>query len=105
MLNTTVTKKTLIHNSRLKTVTKWPEDKVTATRLDEKGWLNPDAAREKFILVCGLIARERVSINIKVEDLILEEKRELFTVLEEKARVSTQPIYPQLIAIRQLSQL
>ena len=78
---------------------------MTATGLDEKGWLTPDAAREKFVLVCGLIARERVSINIKVEDLILEEKRELFTVLEEKARVSTQPICPQLIAIRQLSQL
>ena len=67
-----------------RTQTEWPEDKVTATGLDDQGWPTPDAVRERFVLVCGFIARERVSINIKVEDLILEEKRELFTVLEEK---------------------
>ena len=45
---------------------------------------NPDAARERFVLVCGLIARERVSINVKVEDLTPETRRDLFTILEKK---------------------
>jgi len=67
-----------------RTQTKWPEDKVTATGLDEQGWPTPDAARERFVLVCGLIARERVSINVKVEDLTPETRRDLFTILEEK---------------------
>ncbi|KAG2550372.1 hypothetical protein PVAP13_9KG346964 [Panicum virgatum] len=67
-----------------RTQTKWPEDKVTVTGLDEQGWPTPDAARERFVLVCGLIARERVSINVKVEDLTPETRRDLFTVLEEK---------------------
>jgi hypothetical protein len=35
-------------------------------------------------LVCGLIARERVSINKAVDDLSPIEKDYLFTVLEEK---------------------
>ena len=40
--------------------------------------------RDIFVLVCGLIARERVSINTKLEDLTLDEKKELCTVLKEK---------------------
>ena len=67
-----------------RTQTKWPEDKVIATGLDEQGWPTTDAARERFVLVCGLIARERVSINSKVEDLTPDERRDLFTILEEK---------------------
>ena len=34
--------------------------------------------------MCGLIARERVSINRKLEDLSKEEKKDLFDVLKEK---------------------
>jgi hypothetical protein len=40
--------------------------------------------RDRFVLVCGLIARERVSINKAVDDLSPIEKDHLFTVLEEK---------------------
>ena len=57
---------------------------MTATGLDEQGWPTPDATSERFILVCGLIAWERVSINVKVEDLTPETRRDLFTILEEK---------------------
>jgi hypothetical protein len=39
----------------------------------------PDAARDRFVLFGGLIARERVSINKAVD-----EKDHLFIVLEEK---------------------
>ncbi|PUZ46415.1 hypothetical protein GQ55_7G076800 [Panicum hallii var. hallii] len=67
-----------------RTQTKWPEDKLTATGLDEKFWPTPDAARERFVLVCGLIARERVSINRKLEDLSPVEKEQLFNALLEK---------------------
>jgi hypothetical protein len=44
----------------------------------------PRFARDRFVLVCGLIARERVSINKAVDDLSPIEKDHLFTVLEEK---------------------
>jgi hypothetical protein len=67
-----------------RTQTKWPEDKLTATGLDENFWPTPDAARERFVLVCGLIARERVSINRKLEDLSPIEKEQLFKALLEK---------------------
>ena len=71
-----------------RTQTKWPEDKLTATGLDDQGWPTPDAMRDRFVLVCGLIARERVSINTKLEDLTLDDKNELFTVLEKKLEYS-----------------
>ena len=55
-----------------RTQTKWLEDKVTATGLDDHGWPTQDAARKRFVLVYGLIARERVSINTNAEDLTPE---------------------------------
>jgi hypothetical protein len=64
--------------------TKWPKDKLTATRLDANFLPTPDPARDRFVLVCGLIARKRVSINKAVDDLSPIEKDHLFTVLEEK---------------------
>jgi hypothetical protein len=57
---------------------------LTATGLDANFWPTPDAARDRFVLVCGLIARERVPINNAVDDLSPIEKDHLFTVLEEK---------------------
>ncbi|CAN6209985.1 unnamed protein product [Urochloa humidicola] len=63
---------------------KWPEDRVVATGIDDNGWPTPDSMRERFILLCGFIGRERMSINRKVEDLTNDEKTELFGVLEEK---------------------
>jgi hypothetical protein len=57
---------------------------LTATGLDANFWPTPDAVRVRFVLVCGLIARERVSINKVVDDLSPIEKDHLFTVLEEK---------------------
>jgi hypothetical protein len=57
---------------------------LTATRLDANFWPTPNAARDRFVLVCGLIARERVSINKAVDDLSPIDKNHLFTVLEEK---------------------
>jgi hypothetical protein len=57
---------------------------LTATGLDANFWPTLDAARDIFVLVCGLIARERVSINKAFNDLSQIEKDDLFTVLEEK---------------------
>jgi hypothetical protein len=57
---------------------------LTATGLDANFWPTPDAARDRFVLVCGLIARERVSINKVVDDLSPIVKDHLFTVLEKK---------------------
>jgi hypothetical protein len=57
---------------------------LTTTGLDANFCPTPDAARDRFVLVCGLIARERVSINKAVDDLSPIEKDHLFIVLEEK---------------------
>jgi hypothetical protein len=57
---------------------------LIATGLDANCWPTPDAVRDIFVLVCGLFARERVSINKAVGDLSPIEKDHLFTVLEEK---------------------
>jgi hypothetical protein len=57
---------------------------LTATGLDANFWLTPDAMRDRFVLVYGLITRERVSINKAVDDLSPIVKDHLFTILEEK---------------------
>jgi hypothetical protein len=57
---------------------------LTATGLDANFWPTPDTGRDRFVLVCSLIARERVSTNKAVDDLSPIEKDHLFTVLEEK---------------------
>jgi hypothetical protein len=57
---------------------------LNATGLDANVWPTPDSARDRFVLVCGLIARERVSIKKAVDDLSPIEKDHLFSVLEEK---------------------
>jgi hypothetical protein len=57
---------------------------LTTTGLDANFWATPDVARDRFVLVCGLIARERVSIKKVVDDLSPIGNDHLFTVLEEK---------------------
>jgi hypothetical protein len=57
---------------------------LTAAGLDANFWPTLDAARDGFVLVCGVIARERVSINKAVDDLSPIVKDHLSTVLEEK---------------------
>jgi hypothetical protein len=57
---------------------------VDCTGLDANFWPTPYAVRDRFVLVCGLIAWERVSINKAVDDLSPIEKDHLFTTLEEK---------------------
>jgi hypothetical protein len=61
-----------------------PENKLIATGLDANFWPTPDAARDRFVLVCGLVAWERVSINKADDDLSPIEKDHMFTILEEK---------------------
>jgi hypothetical protein len=56
---------------------------LTTTGLDANFWPTPDAVRDRFVLVCGLIAWERVSINKAVNDLSPIEKDHLFTILKE----------------------
>jgi hypothetical protein len=60
------------------------EDKLTTTGLDDNFWPTPHVVRDRFVLVCGLIAREMVSIKKEVDDLSPIEKNHPFTVLEEK---------------------
>jgi hypothetical protein len=78
----TAVSSTRSHGSR--TQTKWPKEKLAATRLDVNFQPTPEATMDKFVLVCGLIARKRVLINKAVDDLSPIEKEHLFTVLDEK---------------------
>jgi hypothetical protein len=57
---------------------------LTANVLDANFWPTPDVVRDRFVLVCGLIAHERVSINKAVDDLSPIEKDHLFIVIEKK---------------------
>jgi hypothetical protein len=43
-----------------RTQTKWPEEKLNTTGLDANFWPTPYAARDRFVLVCGLIAHKSV---------------------------------------------
>jgi hypothetical protein len=67
-----------------RTPTKWPENKLTSTGLNANFWPTLDAVRDRFVLVCALIAREMVSINKTVDDLSPIEKDHLFTILKKK---------------------
>jgi hypothetical protein len=64
-----------------RTQTKCPEDKLTATGIDANFWPIPDVVKDRFVLVYGLITRERVSINKAVDDPSPIDKDHLFTVL------------------------
>jgi hypothetical protein len=64
---------------------------LTATGLDANFLPTLDAGRDRFVLVCGFISWESVSINKAVDDLSPIEKDHLFTVLEEKQ--DYQPIW------------
>ncbi|CAO2146142.1 unnamed protein product [Urochloa humidicola] len=75
-----------------RTQTKWPEDRLAASGIDAEGWLIPDSARDRFVLVCGLIARERVSINRKVKDLTEHERERVVQLFTGKAGVPNQSI-------------
>jgi hypothetical protein len=57
---------------------------LTATGLDTNFCPTLDAVRSRFVLVSGLVARERVSINKAVDDLSPIGKDHLFIVLEKK---------------------
>jgi hypothetical protein len=61
---------------------------LNATGLDANYWPTPDAARDRFVLIYGLIARERLTINKAVDDLSPIEKDQLFIVLDEKLEES-----------------
>ena len=68
-----------------RTQTKWPEVRVAITGIDDEGWPVPQAVRDRFVLVCGLIARERVSVNVKLKSIPMETKEiDLFPILEHK---------------------
>jgi hypothetical protein len=76
---------------------------LAVTGFDANFWPTPDAARDKSVLVCGLIARDKVSINKAVDDLSPIKKDHLFIVLEEKLDYLAN--LEEFVARRQLRQL
>jgi hypothetical protein len=57
---------------------------LTTTGLDANFWPALEVVRDRFVLVYGVIARERVSTNKAVDELPPIGKDHLFIVLEEK---------------------
>ena len=49
--------------------TKWRHDIVKVAGIDSEGFPTNDDGLKRWRLICGLIARQRVGINIHYEDL------------------------------------
>jgi len=49
--------------------TKWPSDIIKVAGFDGEGFPTNDDGMKRWRLICGLIARQRVGINVHFEDL------------------------------------
>ena len=49
--------------------TKWPSDIIKVAGFDGEGFATNDDGMKHWRLICGLIARKRVGINVHFEDL------------------------------------
>ncbi|TVU03588.1 hypothetical protein EJB05_50905, partial [Eragrostis curvula] len=62
-----------------RTSTKWPEDKIVVTAIDENGWPVDSEAKQRMRTLAGLIARQQVSLLLPNIGCLSEEaKWELF---------------------------
>ena len=52
-----------------KAQTKWPSDIIKVAGFDSEGFPTNDDGMKRWRLICGLIARQRVGINVHFEDL------------------------------------
>lgn len=62
---------------------KWPTDKVTCQGINADGTPTDKEGLKRFRLLCGLIARQRVGINVKFENLDEAARQSLFDALLE----------------------
>ncbi|RLN33486.1 hypothetical protein C2845_PM03G30140 [Panicum miliaceum] len=66
-----------------RTQTKWPNDVVKVEGIDGDGFPTNDNGLKWWRLICGLIARQRVGINVKFEDVDQPTRQGLFEIMKE----------------------
>ncbi|RLN09542.1 hypothetical protein C2845_PM11G04500 [Panicum miliaceum] len=79
--NTAASTKTLCRKPR--TQTKWPNDVVKVEGIDGEGFPTNDNGLKWWRLICGLIARQRVGINVNFEDVDEPARQGLFETMKE----------------------
>ena len=63
--------------------TKWPSDIIKVAGFDSEGFPTKDDGMKRWRLICGLIARQRVGINVKFGDLDDPTRQGLFETLKQ----------------------
>ncbi|RLN29337.1 hypothetical protein C2845_PM05G22600 [Panicum miliaceum] len=68
---------------RPRTQTKWPTDVVKVEGIDGEGFPTNDNGLKRWRLICGLITRQRVGINVNFEDVDEPARQGLFETMKE----------------------
>ena len=63
--------------------TKWPNDVVKVEGIDGEGFPTNDDGLKWWRLICGLITRQRVGINVKFEGVDEPTRQGLFEIKKE----------------------
>ena len=63
--------------------TKWPSDNIKVIGIYGDGFQTNDDSLKWWRLICGLIARQRVGINVKFEDVNEPVRLSLFKIMKE----------------------
>ncbi|RLN29727.1 hypothetical protein C2845_PM05G21350 [Panicum miliaceum] len=66
-----------------RTQTKCPSDVVKVKGIDGEGFPTNDNGVKRWRLICGLIARQRVGINVKFEDMDQPTRQGLFKIMKK----------------------
>ena len=68
--------------------TKWPTDIIKVADFDSDGFPTNDDGMICWRLICGLIARQRVGINVHFEDLDEPARQGLFDIMKQYLQFS-----------------
>jgi len=63
--------------------TKWPSDIIKVAGFDSEGFPTNNDGMKCWRLICGLIARQRVGINVHFEDLDEPARQGLFDIMKQ----------------------
>ena len=66
-----------------RTQTTWPSDIIKVAGFDSEGLTTNDDGMKCWRLICGLIARQRVGINVHFEDLDEPARQGLFDTMKQ----------------------
>ena len=71
------------HRRKPRAQTKWPSDIIKVAGFDSDGFPTNDDGMKRWRLICGLIARQRVGINVHFEDLDEPARQGLFDIMKQ----------------------